>query len=683
LIDWNARRWYFLLISSSSRTLREKASMPGPFWRFREKQIEEQHQEAANTEFFAQQDVAERLVREAGQNTIDAAEEGAPPRLVFSLTTLPSEFWKEYFASLWPHLEAHEELRPSLPSRDQAVPCLLVEDFGTTGLTGPLVPHYARLIGQDEKYFRLFWFFKNVGRTSKTGSQLGSFGIGKTVFPYSSRINSFFGLTVRNAEETEPPVILLGQSQLREHCIENSGDLDPFGFFARHEGEGADYRKHAISDLPMLTRFRSAFGLHRNFDEPGLSVVIPYPSEELTGPELAKAAISQFFLPILSGQLEVEIHDAKGAAVFSSKSLLESINQIPWGKIDPEPLRRHVRLATWALIEGKEQIYELARPTSPTQPKFSENMIEASRRIVLSQKFISGQRLAFRIPVPVEPIGSSEVVWSHVEVFMEYDRNSSTKEDLYVRKGLTLVEHRGKQANQPGLRSILIAQDPPIYEMLRASENVAHTKWRQKGADKLTQQYIRGPSKIGFVLGTVPSLVQALLSPEEEADWWTLADLFPQSEPSPLLEGITTPSEQGETKGSPVKRPPTQEEEIVIDVPPGKVRQWRVKPTQQGLRIEPNPKYEGDFRPMRFVAAYGLLNRHAYGSHNPADFSFEDDKAMINATDASVRVVDHNRLEITPLSRHFAIELTGFDQRRSLDYQLVVDETADNGEEDE
>jgi len=58
-------------------------------------------------------------------------------------------------------------------------------------------------------------------------------------------------------------------------------------------------------------------------------------------------------------------------------------------------------------------------------------------------------------------------------------------------------------------------------------ENVAHTKWRQRGADRLKQQYERGASKIGFVLSIVEALVQALLSPEDEADWWTLADLFP------------------------------------------------------------------------------------------------------------------------------------------------------------
>ena len=55
--------------------------------------------------------------------------------------------------------------------------------------------------------------------------------------------------------------------------------LDPFGFFAWHEGEVADYVQRAVSDLPLLDEFRTAFGLRRRNHEPGLSVVIPYPSE--------------------------------------------------------------------------------------------------------------------------------------------------------------------------------------------------------------------------------------------------------------------------------------------------------------------------------------------------------------------------------------------------------------------
>jgi hypothetical protein len=375
--------------------------MPSPFWQFREKDPREMHFDPANTEFFAQQDVADRLVREAGQNTLDAARGGETARLVFSLTTTPATGWKTYFATLWPHLEAQRDLRERLPNRDGAIDCLLVEDFGTTGLTGPLEPTDRQAAERFEANHRLFWFFKNVGRTSKTGEQLGSFGIGKTVFPYSSRINTFFGFTVRSPATGEPSIVALGQAQLREHRINDTStkDLDPFGFFAWQDAkEGA---QRPISEPSLLEGFRSTFGLKRGNDELGLSVIIPYPENGLSRTDLARAAIKQFFLPILSGQLVVEMC-AESETVLSATSLLAAIDQFNWQEGEADVLRRRVRLAKWAIDEGRRNLIELTRPVSVTQPKFEASMIDAAVKTDLSRQFISGERIALRAPIPVE-----------------------------------------------------------------------------------------------------------------------------------------------------------------------------------------------------------------------------------------------------------------------------------------
>jgi hypothetical protein len=643
--------------------------MPNPTWRFREKQRAEVHQDSANTEFFAQQGVAERLVREAGQNTIDASSGNGAARLVFTLATVPAAAWATYFRTLWPHLEAQRELRDVLPVADRPIPCLLVEDFGTTGLTGPLEPDDRIAAEHDEKNHRLFWFFKNVGRTSKTGDQLGSFGIGKTVFPYSSRINSFFGFSVREAVDEEPAIVLLGQSYLREHRVHGSGDLDPYGFFSWHEGEGATYVQRAISEIPRLDSFRLTFGLKRMNNQAGLSVVIPYPEEGLACKDLARAAIVQFFFPILSGQLSVEIHD-RDAVVLSAENLLEAIDSVEWGDDEVDGLRRQVRLAKWALEEGRAQQIKLARPSSLTQPKFEESMIHATRRTELSQRFVAGDRIALHIPVPVEPKGS-DPVWSFVELFLEYERNGIGKEDLYIRKGLTLVDHTG-QAQQAGLRSLLIAEDRPVYELLRSSENVAHTKWRQRGADRLGQQYIRGPMKVRYVLGVVPGLVQCLLSPEDQVDWWTLADLFPEAQPSMLPDRPLSLSDRDAASGIPHDETPTEEQDPEpVEIPPARIRQWRVNRLPDGLRIEVNPAYTAELRPMRFTAAYGLLHRRL-GAHSPADFTLQETE-MVEAHSAEIVAVSHNILRITPTAHDFFVQISGFDRRRALDYRLVTE----------
>src|SRR5262249_30746799 len=153
------------------------------------------------------------------------------------------------------------------------------EDFGTTGLTGPLEPTDKAAAEQNEASHRLFWFFKNVGRTSKTGKQLGSFGIGKTVFPYSSQINTFFGYSVRKPDAGSSAVVLLGQSQLKEHRLgTKTTEYDPFGFYAWQEGAEASYEQREITEAALLEAFRTDFGLIRGTGETGLSVAIPYPA---------------------------------------------------------------------------------------------------------------------------------------------------------------------------------------------------------------------------------------------------------------------------------------------------------------------------------------------------------------------------------------------------------------------
>src|SRR5262249_18334633 len=151
------------------------------------------------------------------------------------------------------------------------------------------------------------------------------------------------------------------------------------------------------------------------------------------------AAIKQFFLPILSGQLTIEIL-AETRTILSATTLLEAIDSFEWDTGEADILRRRVRLAKWAIDTGHGNTVQLSRPASGGQPKFEPTMFDGTTRTDLCRKFISGEKIAIRIPTPVEPKGA-ELVWSHVDVFLEYDRLGASREDVYVRKGLTLIEH--------------------------------------------------------------------------------------------------------------------------------------------------------------------------------------------------------------------------------------------------
>ena len=147
-------------------------------------------------------DVTEALVREGIQNALDARvrlgdgqRQRADVRIYLSEGTeaLPAARVTRWFESLSAHVNAPGNGLRDLPSFRDACPFLVFEDFGTTGLTGA-VEQYRAVRGVENNFMN---FFRAEGHSDKGADDRGSWGVGKTVFPRSSRINSFFGFTVR------------------------------------------------------------------------------------------------------------------------------------------------------------------------------------------------------------------------------------------------------------------------------------------------------------------------------------------------------------------------------------------------------------------------------------------------------------------------------------------------------
>src|SRR5215212_9449158 len=95
-------------------------------WHFREMSRGEINVDPVHDEFFKAQDLADALVREAIQNSLDARRGHSTVRVRFRLANgdhaLPPEKAMRYLKGLEPHL--------TLP-RFEAMPFLVVEDSGT------------------------------------------------------------------------------------------------------------------------------------------------------------------------------------------------------------------------------------------------------------------------------------------------------------------------------------------------------------------------------------------------------------------------------------------------------------------------------------------------------------------------------------------------------------------------
>jgi hypothetical protein len=128
-----------------------------------------------------------------------------------------------------------------------------VEDQGTRGLEGDPNQFEDDREGGGRNDF--FYFWRNVGRSRKASTERGRWGLGKTVFAAASRLNSFFGLTLRHCDG---PGLLMGQAVLKIHRL-GEHRYRPYGYYGTHRDDFT-----MPSDDPEVVRdFARTFALQR------------------------------------------------------------------------------------------------------------------------------------------------------------------------------------------------------------------------------------------------------------------------------------------------------------------------------------------------------------------------------------------------------------------------------------
>ncbi|HYR27326.1 MAG TPA: hypothetical protein VEU30_02600, partial [Thermoanaerobaculia bacterium] len=403
-----------------------------PTWHFRSMDRGEVHVDPVHDEFFKAQDLADALVRESIQNSLDARvpRSRTPVRVRFQFAAganaLYADAVRTYLAGLDDHLNASlRTMHTVLPRPDEPVPCLLIEDFGTRGLTGdPNIDPELDQAGEEKKN-DFFYFWRNVGRSSKGEVDRGRWGLGKAVFTVASRIRTIFGITRRYDDDRS---LLLGQSVLKTHVLGNAR-VYPYGFFARFEKGKLPL---PIEDPILLDRFADDFGIHRT--EPGLSIVVPYFREdELSAERITTAVVQQYFYPILRGDLVVEVVDSGRVTRIAA----DTIDGLSAGD---EGTARLCALTRWALAQGEGARVVLPEPGAAA-PKWHDAVMAPRQLAALRDRFAAGERLAFRVPIFVKR-KRARAASSWFDVYLEHDESLRKPEHHFIRSLITIPEVR-------------------------------------------------------------------------------------------------------------------------------------------------------------------------------------------------------------------------------------------------
>jgi hypothetical protein len=633
-----------------------------PAWHFRSMDAGEVHVDPVHDEFFKAQDLADALVRESIQNSLDARipRSRSPVRVRFRFASgtqaLHAEAVREYFDALDLHLDAAAKtIHTALPRHDEPVPYLLIEDFGTRGLTGdPHVDPELESEGDDRKDDKkndFFYFWRNVGRSSKGEVDRGRWGLGKAVFTVASRIRTIFGITRRFDDGRS---LLLGQSVLKTHVLDGQR-IYPYGFFARFEKRNG--LPLPIEEPILLERFVDDFGVTRV--EPGLSIVVPYfRDDELSLERIAASVVQQYFYPILRDDLVVELVDG-GRKQRIASDTIESL------AANDGQTASLCAMTRWSLAQNDDTRIALT-DRGTAAPKWDEGVIEPEQLATLRERFAAGERLAFRVPLFVKR-KRSRPASSWFDVYLERDESLRKPEQHFIRSLITIPDVR--VSGDKATRALIVIEEPALSRFLGDAENPAHSDWSER-ADKIRTQYDHGPWTLRFVKNSASFLASLLSRPPEGRERDFLADLF----------SIEAPDDSLHDGASAAHRPPRDaggtttrgEGSSGNGAAGGSVSITRIAGgfTIRGVDAEVGRQLRGEL-------AYRVRAGNPFRKHSPFDFDLlANDGINVQAEGVHVRATSVNAFELVPSAAKYQLSMKGFDPRRDLVVRVVDTEDA-------
>ncbi len=618
-------------------------------WHFRTMARSEVNQDPVEGEFFAPEEgYAAALVRETIQNMLDNRadqhDRNAPVRARFAFGraagtehTVASSPW---LAGLHPHLQALGV--PNRPEGGEPLTFLLVEDSGTRGLCGDETHHADTQQEEDAPKNDFYYFWRNVGRSKKGSTDRGRWGLGKTVFPASSRALSFFGLTKRSSDNR---LLLMGQCVGKIHEMQGN-KFAAYGYFGRIEDDGFAL---PLEDLSIITEFEDLFGLQRE-EAPGLSVIVPFPQPELQPDTLLREVVRNYYLPILFGELVVDLQDVDGMVTTVDAASLVTLA----GQLD-EGMRQVIAFAQAVIDEPADRRVVLGTLPAGAPPAWdAESIFAAVDLAELRRRYAEGQLLSIRVPMTVELLASGERRSSFFDLYLQRDGRLERGRGDFVRQGLTITN-----VNRPpkgAVRGLVLVSDPPLSSLLGDSEGPAHTRWEERR--ERVKRYRYGSSTVRFVSRALSDVSELLTQQQSGIDENALIDMFFLPDPQQTATNPARRTPAATRLGRDVNPPPT--------VPPLPRRPRRFNVTQKhgGFGVAGVSTADGHSELIRVTVGY--LTDNARIAYSPFDFDLGRPPITVSAVGAAYRA-SGNVLEILPDTPEFTVEVLGFDVNRDLD----------------
>jgi len=588
-------------------------------WKFEPLSQGQPERDPHESEFFnvGRLNYASALVRESIQNSLDAHSNGQV-RVVFALGSQADLATSDYYNGLLEHLTA-AKLLPTELKDCKTIPFLRIEDFGTTGLDGP--------VDNASNFFNFWW---REGISEKEGKRAGRWGLGKTIYYVASSLRCYFGFTVRADDNAS---YLLGKAVLKTHEYEHKKYHD----YAYFNANG--YKP--IDDLDVLKKFRESFALERG-NIPGLSVVIPAPREGVTFDSLVGEGIIHYFFPIIQEKLVIEVKAGAKTITLTRESLCDVARQHDWEGTE------------WAGRAGNiEPLLAFLEDAATTPP---HNMLELNlphneldisedafgdKLDSLREQFGDGKLLWIRIPVNIHP-KDEKVRQSYFDVFLQKDDALQQPDEFYIRSGIRVPDIHTLGGRR--VRALLSADHDHIASFLGDCESPAHTDWKER-TENFRLSYLHSGATLRFIKFSMRDLVRILDQQHAMKDPDLLKHIFfirvagpPPPPPPPPL-------------------PPPAPDKFLINRVPG------------GLRITLADKVSTPSS-FQLLVAYDIRRGNAFKRYSHMDFDLAAANMQKAVDGGQILVAKGNEITATADNQDFKLTITGFDESRDVRVNL-------------
>lgn len=603
------------------------------------------------------------LLREVLQNGLDArASVEAPVEVRIAERILP-DHEASFIDGLLPsaHLTRFKASVPHIKNPLQTVRRFLVlEDFGTTGLTGVTDDPEADGAGQN---WNAFWFREGEG-SKEHGSGNGGAGQGKITYFSTSRIRTLFAYTVRKGNGSQA---LYGASSfLRDYEFDGKKYLRDSYWGIQKKVERTVIAVPS-EDSGRIQSFRDKFGVVRQANEPGLSLVIPSP-QEFTTQDAIEVIIAEFFTPILRGDLVVNIDGTKLDA--------DSIMSLADMKLTDDRARDLHTCTTsgyrsflkTALENSKLGLVDsIAGVDLLSQLGEGSFTVEALAK--LREALENEGQISVRFPISIKP-REGHVLASHFDVHLMCPQNLEKVEEAVVRRDLLIGEEPiGGGALRQRARALTLVIDPELSKLLQSAEEATHLRWNTR-LPRLREYYISGGDVVSFVRNAAARLLEVLTGGDQKRDFKLLAKFF------------AAPGTASHTPAKGKKSPKGEKPSIPGDIPPPEPKKIVLKAIEDGCMVLPNPSTAFDATELPVTAklefAYEGLDKDAFSEYDPLDFDLKDGNFGLTASNCKVTLCSLNELEFIVTAANFSLKITGFDKNLRLRARLLYKEANDD-----